>query len=204
VAGKKAFERKHYFIDRRFQGRYMLTFLIPMLIMLAFMLITLGTASRSIFNTTLRIVKEDVENTIATQLQDNLNPSVEDYERAINGVTGYLRGFSSNTKFRKALIVSLLWVFGIGVFIVIIETVLLTIYFSHRVAGPVYRFEKTFKAVIEGDYTESIHLRRGDELQNLATLINKAVSMSAQRLRALRDAQGDEAKTEVVDTIKLP
>jgi len=203
VTEKKTFERKHFFIDRKFQGRFMLAFLIPMLIMLVFMLVTLGSVSRSIFSTSVRIIKEDVENTVATQLMDRAEPTVEDYRVILDNIDAYLRSFSKNTKYRKALINSLLWVFGIGVFVVIIEMVFLTIYFSHKIAGPVYRLEKSCHAVLEGDFTTVIRLRRGDEMQNLAHLMNNVIEKGHDVIVRLRDEDDSESRKEIVDTLKL-
>ena len=180
------FSRTHFFIDRKFQGRYMLTFLIPMLILLAFMLFTLYFASQTIISTTVRIIKQDIENKVALELQDQSNPSAERYEAVVSGISDYLRTFSSNKEFKKNLLNSLLWVFGIGVLLVIIQIVLLTIYFSHKVAGPVYRFEKVCHNMIEGNYKDQIHLRRGDEMQNLATLLNEVIRVTRERLLALK------------------
>lgn len=66
------FARTHFFIDRNFQGRYMLTLLIPMIILLVFMLLTLYFASQSIIGTTVRIIKQDIESKIVLELQDQL------------------------------------------------------------------------------------------------------------------------------------
>lgn len=203
MAAKKTFERKHFFIDRKFQGRYMLTFLIPMLIMLAFLLVTLATASRSLFSTTTRIIKDDVENIIATGLQDRAEPTVQDYQGVVDNISSYMREFSDSSKIRRALIGSLMWVFGIGIFIVIIETVILTVYFSHRVAGPVYRFEKTCHEIIEGNYQQKIYLRRGDELQNLANLLNMVILKSRERLTALRDEPNEQRRKEIADSFNI-
>ena len=80
------------------------------------------------------------------------------------------------------MMISLLWVFGIGVFLVVIQIVLLTIFFSHKVAGPVYRFEKVCNNIINGIYTDEIRLRHGDEMQNLARLFNEALKCTRERL----------------------
>lgn len=45
------YKRRHYFIDPKLQGRYMLTFFLPMIIMLGFMLGTLYFEAKSIVNT---------------------------------------------------------------------------------------------------------------------------------------------------------
>lgn len=177
------FTRKHFFIDQKFQGRYMVTFLIPMLVLLVFMIFTLYLSSQAIINTTVRIIKYDVESKISVQLQDQQQPTIERYETLLDSIQKYLRTFSSNRDFRKNLMNSLLWVFGIGVFLVVIQIVLLTIFFSHKVAGPVYRFEKVCNNIIKGIYTDEIRLRQGDEMQNLARLFNEALKCTRERLQ---------------------
>jgi len=183
VSKQNNFTRKHFFIDQKFQGRYMVTFLIPMLVLLVFMIFTLYLSSQAIINNTVRIIKYDVESKISLQLQDQQQPTIESYEALLDSIQKYLRTFSSNPDFRKNLMSSLLWVFGIGVFLVVIQIVLLTIFFSHKVAGPVYRFEKVCNNIIKGIYTDEIRLRQGDEMQNLAKLFNEALRCTRERLQ---------------------
>lgn len=197
------FNRTHFFIDRKFQGRYMLTMLIPMLILLAFMLITLYMATQTLLSTTVRIIKNDVESKIAIELQDSPDPSIEQYRAVVTGLKEYFRSFSTNKEFKRSLMVSLLWVFGTGVLLVIIQIVLLTIFFSHKVAGPVFRFEKTCHNMIQGDYTNNIHLRRGDEMQNLALLLNEVNNVTRERMCALRDIADENERNKLLENIKL-
>lgn len=200
---KQGFVRKHFFIDRRMQGRYMLTLLIPMLIMLAFFLVVLYSASQSIVATTTRVIKEEVENKIAAQFQDQQNPSVESYQGLVNNIKSYVRDFSSDVKYRRAVLESLMWIFGIGILIIVVQIALLTIFFSHKLAGPIYRFEKMCHTLIEGNYTDKIYLRRGDEMQNLANLINEVIRTTNERLTALRDAKTEEDRKRIVSAIKI-
>ncbi len=44
---------------------------------------------------------------------------------------------------------------------------------SHKMAGPVYRFEQVFKAVARGDYSQRVHLRKGDQLMDMQDEFNK-------------------------------
>ncbi len=200
---KQGFVRKHFFIDRKMQGRYMMTLLIPMLIMLAFFLIVLYSASQSIVGTTTRIIKDEIENKIAVQFQDEQNPPVEAYQALIITLKNYIRDFSSDTKYRKAVLSSLLLIFGIGIFIIVVQIALLTIFFSHKLAGPIFRFEKACHNLIEGNYTEKIYLRKGDEMQNLAGLINDAIKITNERITALRDAKTEEEKNKIMSSLKI-
>ena len=53
-------------------------------------------------------------------------------------------------------------------FVVIISAIL-----SHKMAGPVYRFEQTCKAIAKGDYSQRVHLRKGDQMMELQDEFNK-------------------------------
>jgi methyl-accepting chemotaxis protein len=66
-----------------------------------------------------------------------------------------------------------LWMLASGlIFIIVIP--ILSIFISHKIAGPLFRFEKTLREALESKGpVPPIHLRRGDELQSLADLINQ-------------------------------
>jgi nitrogen fixation/metabolism regulation signal transduction histidine kinase len=203
VADKSGFVRKHFFINRKMQGRYMLTFLVPMLVMLVFLLFTLYVASQSVIATTTTIIKEEIENKTASQLQDQQQPTVAQYSQLIQDIQNYIRDFSGDQKYKKALLGSLLWVFGIGIFLIIVQIALLTIFFSHKLAGPLYRFEKVCHGLIDGNYSEGVYLRKGDEMQNLARLFNEMIKLTGDRIKALRDAPDQTKKEEILSNLKL-
>jgi methyl-accepting chemotaxis protein len=52
---------------------------------------------------------------------------------------------------------------------------IVSLYLSHKWAGPVYRFERSARVVGEGDLTHRVHLRRGDELMELQDEFNAMV-----------------------------
>ena len=203
MADNKKFVRKHFFIDRKLQGRYMITFLIPMLIMLVFMIFTLYLAAQNLINSAAAIVKEDIQNKITNQFQDNSEPSVDSYKNLLQKINNYIRNFSQNKKYQKSVLVSLLSVFGIGILLVIIQLVLLTIYFSHKIAGPIYRFEIVCHNIIDGKYNDKIVLRKGDEMQNLANLINGVIEITNSRLKGLINARTEDEKQKIINSIEL-
>lgn len=195
--------RKHFFIDKKFQGRYMLTFLIPMFIMLTFMLGILYLASQTIIQSTIRTLKQNLDSQIVTQLQDSREPAPEQYKAVIEGITEYIRTFSDSKDYQKNLLSALLLVVGGGLLLVIVQIVLLTVFFSHKVAGPIYRFEKACNSMIDGDYTKEIKLRKGDEMQNLADLLNEAMRVSRERIKTLIDADNREKREEIVSKLEI-
>jgi methyl-accepting chemotaxis protein len=54
-------------------------------------------------------------------------------------------------------------------------TGLVIIYITHRLAGPIYRIEKTSREIAEGDLTRRIRLRENDDLKPIADLLSKVI-----------------------------
>lgn len=75
------------------------------------------------------------------------------------------------------------------------------IYFSHRIAGPIYRLEKDIlHMVAEADLTQQFRLRKNDELQELADALNSMVANL--RAKLLADEQYQERIREGLQTIQ--
>ncbi|HNS08249.1 MAG TPA: HAMP domain-containing protein [Candidatus Ozemobacteraceae bacterium] len=58
------------------------------------------------------------------------------------------------------------------IIVFILAIAILSIFVSHKIAGPVYRLEETAKFIASGDLTQQIQLRHGDELQDLQEAFN--------------------------------
>ncbi|MEI6437995.1 MAG: methyl-accepting chemotaxis protein [Candidatus Omnitrophota bacterium] len=83
---------------------------------------------------------------------------------------------------------------------VIIVTVLVggasaavTLFMSHKIAGPLYRFKETLKELVGGNFTNQVKLRKGDELlafsdefNEMITVIRDKVRLAEQRLSAVQ------------------
>lgn len=170
----------------------MLWMAIPMVILVAFMLVTLYMAIQTLQTTTVKIIKNEIESKISFELQDQVEPSAEKYKDLIDDILNYFRNFSYNKEFKKSLTIALLWVFGSGIVLITVQLILLTIFFSHKIAGPVYRLEKTCHNMIQGNYKNEIRLRRGDELQNLARLLNEVNRVTRERFLNIKNAKTPE------------
>lgn len=53
--------------------------------------------------------------------------------------------------------------------------VIIGIFASHKIAGPIFRIEKFLGAMADGDFSSPVSLRRNDELISLANGINRVV-----------------------------
>mgnify|MGYP003394592135 CR=1 FL=1 len=81
---------------------------------------------------------------------------------------------------------------------------LISLYVSHRFAGPIYRFEKSAQSVGTGDLTHRVALRSGDELMELQEEFN-GMTAGLQSL-VQRDRNLAQRLSERVDEVlkRLP
>ena len=66
----------------------------------------------------------------------------------------------------KLFIRSLLLIFAIAI---------MSVFISHRIAGPVYKFERIIRELARGKKVEEFKLRKRDEFYELATAINDLI-----------------------------
>lgn len=78
------------------------------------------------------------------------------------------------------------------VFPIIFVIAAFSIIFSHRIAGPIYRFEQTLDKLIQGEDVEVIKLRPGDELEELATKLNELIHIVKRQIPQKKDSPTTE------------
>lgn len=66
-------------------------------------------------------------------------------------------------------------------------TILVTLFVSHKIAGPLYRFKKVIHALTEGDFSSDFRIRHLDQLQDLADVFNKMIVKVRTELKGLKD-----------------
>ena len=154
---KKQYKRRHYFIDKEFQGRYILNY---------FLLVALGSVFFigifSFFSSnTLSIVYDNYH------LQLGLTPGI---------------------LLRKILYTQWFFIVLGGGFIIMI-----TLFLTHRIAGPFFRFEKALDEMAEGNISNEIILREKDQGRELAEKINDFNRILADKLSIMADRNSNIA-----------
>lgn len=79
----------------------------------------------------------------------------------------------------RLLLVRFSVVLGAGIFL----SILITLFISHRIAGPMYRLEKILGEIAGGRLPRKANLRKKDEFKELASAINSAIG----RLETITD-----------------
>lgn len=146
----KTYKRLHYFIDRRYQTKYIV---LTLMLLLAYTI------------------------TLITMI---FIPYVIDL-----GSGGPL---TQQTEAARTILAlhRRIWP---GVIAVILLFSVLSIYISHQVAGPVYRIRKAIQNILAGDLATPVHLRRRDDLKDLAECTNLLRNELLTFYSALRDNQ---------------
>lgn len=91
-----------------------------------------------------------------------------------------------------------------------IATIIVTLFISHRIAGPMFRFEKELKEIGEGDLTKKVSLRKKDQTQELADCINdmtaslrgKVLPIQAGLEHILKSAREQNAPKDLIEELE--
>jgi methyl-accepting chemotaxis protein len=66
-----------------------------------------------------------------------------------------------------------------------------SVFVSHKIAGPLYRFRATFKQVAQGDLSKGVKIRRGDFLLNEQAKIEEMIESLRSRLTNISNEQAE-------------
>lgn len=169
--------RKHFLIDRPFQFRYM-TYIVGFLItVVTFTIISLYFGFWSGVQEALSNEKVQNELLIASRMaqyedaripQANANETHTLYKQA-----------EKLSVHQKAVLKSILNITNAKLvhraIVLILFIAWASIYLSHKIAGPLYRFQLGLESIKRGDLRARIQLRATDEAKSLANDFNEAV-----------------------------
>nr|CAX68952.1 histidine kinase, HAMP region [uncultured bacterium] len=77
-----------------------------------------------------------------------------------------------------------------------------SIFLTHKVAGPLFRFTKSFEELKSGNLTLRIHLRKWDETKGLANIFNDTISVLDHRISKLKQLASQKSSPEVLQEIQ--
>jgi len=67
-----------------------------------------------------------------------------------------------------------------------IATAVVTLFISHKIAGPLYRFKKVVDNLSDGDFSEGFSIRKSDQLQELSSALNTMIAKVRSELLRLQ------------------
>lgn len=185
---EKKYKRKKYLIDTGFQLRYIGY---PTI---AFVMIVLIVSSILYFSIWRTVIKEFSTVKLHEDLQTIVR--IREYE----GVR--TRRFVETVPFLKEeakmlsehqlnvindiLIKSNLQLLPILI-LVVITIIVIGIFLSHRIAGPLFRLKRNMDRILEGDFNVNFTLRKTDELKDLSNKIQLVLHDFVSTLRQVRE-----------------
>jgi len=69
-----------------------------------------------------------------------------------------------------------------------------SVYISHKIAGPLYRFSATLDEIAKGNISLRVHLRKSDEAQFLAEHFNEALTFLDTTLSKIKNITSEHEK----------
>ena len=101
----------------------------------------------------------------------------------------YSQAISAMVSFKKILLTAIIMTVFIQVVIISIVAIFISLYASHKIAGPIYRLEKNLEAIGDGDLSAfEIRLRDKDQIQELAKSFEAMCCGFKGKVRKIRDA----------------
>ncbi len=85
----------------------------------------------------------------------------------------YLESLNAIKVLNDNLISNLIYTSLITVITISIVTITITLFASHKIAGPLYRLERSTEAIGNGDFTLETRLRENDEITGVASALNE-------------------------------
>ncbi len=169
---------RNYLLDSRFQLKYSAVLVIVAIAISALMGVVLYTTTRAVVAESSAAVEESrkVSEVSRMNVREFAPDSPELMAEFNNEVVAHDKAFAD----RQALLIHrqqvMLESLVGGLALMVVAIGLLGIYFTHKVAGPVFKMKKLLKRVGEGHLQIDARLRRGDELVDFFDAFTQMVS----------------------------
>ncbi len=75
--------------------------------------------------------------------------------------------------------------------LITVATIVVTLFISHKLAGPLFRFEKELREIGEGNLTRNVCLRKNDQMIALCEDMNRMCDSLRGKITAIRDDLGE-------------
>ncbi len=149
--GKGKWKRRQYFINKRFQARFIFRFLLVLLFGAVLSVVITFVTTESTLTSSFEGEKLVIEQTSMAIL-----PSV--------------------------ILTNLITTIFVGAIVIGI-----TLLVSHKIAGPMFRFERDLQEIAGGDLSVTIRTRDGDQFESVVTGLNTMTDSLNLKVRGVRE-----------------
>lgn len=85
--------------------------------------------------------------------------------------------------------------------LVTLATIMVLLFLSHRLAGPLFRFEKEIKEIASGDLNKQVRLRRDDQIKEMAESLNFMTTSLRRKLLIIQKELAELSVLHLKDEI---
>jgi methyl-accepting chemotaxis protein len=123
---------------------------------------------------------------------------------------GYVAVLSTVQGMERTLLERVAGIYAVMSIFIIGAVMLLHLFYSHRIAGPVYRLGRESEAIGQGRLTGNLRFRRKDNLTDIGYSLNQAATRYRVRVETIKDhlslidRQADTAATLIQQEGKAP
>jgi methyl-accepting chemotaxis protein len=68
-----------------------------------------------------------------------------------------------------------------------LATIVVTLFVSHKIAGPLYHFKKALKELADGDFSKDFRIRQLDQVKDLAETFDAMIHETREKIKALKE-----------------
>ena len=86
-----------------------------------------------------------------------------------------------------AIMPSVIYVNVVTLVLILFATIVIVLFISHKISGPMFRFEKELKEIGRGDLTKRFKLREKDQITDMALSLNSMTLSLHDKLHAIQD-----------------
>jgi methyl-accepting chemotaxis protein len=198
---KKKHKRTHYLINKEFQLKYTVAIV---LVLTAVMLTTgvgiyLGLWSSIIENFSQFKVSENLETARRIAGYEDARYNKGDFRlEKIFREAQLLSAKEKDTLHNALKSVNRSLAPKIAILVVVIFVA--GIFISHRIAGPMYRFEKSAEAISKGDLSVNFNIRKSDDMRKTAVTLEEMIESLRKDIKKMKGL-ADEGKTDQIKDI---
>ncbi|MCS6983657.1 MAG: methyl-accepting chemotaxis protein [Leptospiraceae bacterium] len=174
----RGYVRKQILIDKSFQTKFIIKAMVPLIVFV--LAITIG------FFWGIYYLEQNLK-------FDNTSELIMKISEGLG------TDYSSEKLFSSLRNFGLLFIFALALLIGLYLSYIL-LFFSHRIAGPIYRFDKTLGEILNGNLTVEVKLRAGDEFHKTAAQFNEMTKALRDRVRRI-DQLSQHCQSQVKDML---
>lgn len=98
------------------------------------------------------------------------------------GDTSYYQALLTVKGLKQNLVYAMIFIGGIVIILASAATLTITLIGSHKIAGPIYRLERSLESIGNGNLSQKIKFRENDAIHELADNINKTTESLNERV----------------------